>query len=58
MIVVGMVRFKKEWQMMDGTTKTVIWWTGKGIVIDPDGIRIGGELLGSGDILGTTEIYV
>jgi len=31
--VVGHVRFKKEWVMMDGTTKTVIWKSGNGIEV-------------------------
>ncbi|MCK4829025.1 hypothetical protein KA005_75580 [bacterium] len=53
--VVGHVRFKKEWVMMDGTTKTVIWWSGKGIEVSPDSIRIAQyPWPTSGDILGTT----
>lgn len=56
--VVGIVRYKKEWQMMDGTTKTVIWLTGSGIEVTPTGIRIAHEPdLMPGDKLGTTLIY-
>jgi hypothetical protein len=56
--VVGLVRFKKEWVMMDGTTKTVIWLTGKGIEVSPTNIRIAREPDPSpGDLLGTTLIH-
>ena len=58
LFVLGYVRFKKEWAMMDGTTKTVIWWSGKGITVSPDGISIAsGSVPTSGDILGTTGIH-
>ena len=56
--ILGAVRFKKEWVMMDGSVKNVVWWSGKLIRIDSEGIVIDEWPEGPsyGDILGTTQL--
>ena len=56
--ILGAVRFKKEWAMMDGSVKNVVWWSGKLIRINSEGIVIDEYPPGPsyGDIFGTTQL--